>query len=90
MNLFTYKKKFVLGIMFMVCLLLSKTANAAGDSSVGLLAQDYEEYSRRFEGIQTQRQITDNGFAIIENQIFFIPITCLWRAAVYPGPGCPL
>lgn len=71
-------------ILPMLCPCTAKAAQVSEYNDTELLIQ-YEEYNRRLDGIKYRADIEDNGFEVIESQIFPIETAATGEAFFIPA-----
>lgn len=82
-----YIKNFICIFFIAACSGICFTAQAAEDAEKedeNILAE-YQEYKARLESIEYRSDITDNGFEIVENQIFPIRIAGYGEVSMIPA-----
>lgn len=85
-----YIKKFLIPAAVFLCAVLScaPTAFASENEALGddtRVLEQYREYRTRLESIERRAEIEENGFAVVENQIFPIEITGYGEVFLVPA-----
>lgn len=82
-----FRAKFIV-ISFMVVLLLGLSVPVSAkeeDETVRELLASYQNYSMRLDAIEKQTDISDNGFVVIEDQIFPLETECFGSVSFIPA-----
>ena len=85
-----YIKKFIFSAAVFLCsfLLCARTALAsdgAGPDEDAKVLEQYREYQGRLEAIEHRAEIGENGFEVVENQIFPIEIEGYGEVSLVPA-----
>lgn len=77
--------KYIRAAVFLCVLLLPcRTVRATGSGEADVLAQ-YQEYQERLASIGYRSEIAENGFSVVESQIFPIEITGYGEVSLVPA-----